>query len=110
MICRSKLGIVISLEEYQVSARPHSISRSLFIKISEQTYEGHAHYIMYLAYNPKGANTFLSACLKPHSQNVVLWFIHYPIFQWKHTKKGVSLYLAEDKPYPVTTGEDKTPK
>jgi WD40 repeat protein len=28
-----------------------------------QTYEGHTHYIMNLAFNPKDVNTFVSACL-----------------------------------------------
>ena len=46
----------------QVSARI-SVSKILFTKLYEQTYEGHTHYIMNLAFNPKDANTFMSACL-----------------------------------------------
>ena len=37
-----------------------------------QTYEGHTHYIMNLAFNPKDANTFVSACL---DRTVKMWSI-----------------------------------
>ena len=48
-------------EYIQVSALI-SVSKSLFIKTYEQTYEGHTH-IMNAAFNPKDTNTILSACL-----------------------------------------------
>jgi len=84
----------------------------VFIKFYEQTYEGHTHYIINPAFNPKDANTFLSACL---DRTVKMWSLgsSIPNFSLEAQKKGVNyvdFYLGADKPYLVTTGDDKTVK
>ncbi|KXN81850.1 Coatomer subunit beta' [Leucoagaricus sp. SymC.cos] len=77
-----------------------------------QTYEGHTHYIMNIAFNPKDSNTFVSACL---DRTVKMWSIGSPIanFTMEAHDKGVNyvdFYPGSDKPYLVTTGDDKTVK
>ncbi|KAF8886974.1 coatomer protein [Infundibulicybe gibba] len=75
-------------------------------------YEGHTHYIMNLAFNPKDANTFASACL---DRTIKMWSIGSPTanFTMDAHEKGVNyvdFYPGADKPYLVTTGDDKTVK
>ncbi|KAJ8518398.1 hypothetical protein ONZ45_g4537 [Pleurotus djamor] len=77
-----------------------------------QVYEGHTHYIMNLAFNPKDTNTFVSACL---DRTVKMWSIGSPSanFTMEAHEKGVNyveFYPGADKPYLVTTGDDKTVK
>ncbi|KAF8967534.1 coatomer protein [Flammula alnicola] len=77
-----------------------------------QTYEGHTHYIMNLAFNPKDANTFVSACL---DRTVKMWSLGSSTanFTMEAHDKGVNyvdFYPGADKPYLVTTGDDKTVK
>ncbi|KAL0950314.1 hypothetical protein HGRIS_010289 [Hohenbuehelia grisea] len=77
-----------------------------------QVYEGHTHYIMNLAFNPKDTNTFASACL---DRTVKIWSIGSPTanFTMDAHEKGVNyveFYPGADKPYIVTTGDDKTVK
>ncbi|KAF8876230.1 coatomer protein [Mucidula mucida] len=77
-----------------------------------QTYEGHTHYIMNLAFNPKDANTFASACL---DRTVKMWSIGSTTanFTMDAHDKGVNyvdFYPGADKPYLVTVGDDKTVK
>ncbi|KDR84450.1 hypothetical protein GALMADRAFT_237319 [Galerina marginata CBS 339.88] len=77
-----------------------------------QIYEGHTHYIMNLAFNPKDANTFVSACL---DRTVKMWSLSSstPNFTMEAHDKGVNyvdFYPGADKPYLVTTGDDKTVK
>ncbi|KAF8187171.1 coatomer protein [Pholiota molesta] len=77
-----------------------------------QTYEGHTHYIMNLAFNPKDANTFVSACL---DRTVKMWSLgsSQANFTMEAHDKGVNyvdFYPGADKPYLVTTGDDKTVK
>ncbi|TFY80045.1 hypothetical protein EWM64_g3966 [Hericium alpestre] len=77
-----------------------------------QTYEGHTHYIMNIAVNPKDANTFASACL---DRTVKIWSLgaSVPNFTMEAHEKGVNyveFYPGADKPYLVTTGDDKTVK
>ncbi|KAK0443982.1 coatomer protein [Desarmillaria tabescens] len=77
-----------------------------------QIYEGHTHYIMNLAFNPKDSNTFASACL---DRTVKMWSIGSPTanFTMDAHDKGVNyvdFYPGADKPYLVTTGDDKTVK
>ncbi|KAK0491647.1 coatomer protein [Armillaria novae-zelandiae] len=77
-----------------------------------QVYEGHTHYIMNLAFNPKDSNTFASACL---DRTVKMWSIGSPTanFTMDAHDKGVNyvdFYPGADKPYLVTTGDDKTVK
>ncbi|EIM88049.1 coatomer protein [Stereum hirsutum FP-91666 SS1] len=77
-----------------------------------QSYEGHTHYIMNIAINPKDANTFASACL---DRTVKIWSLGAPVpnFTMEAHDKGVNyveFYPGADKPYLVTTGDDKTVK
>ena len=67
---------------------------------------------MNLAFNPKDANTFLSACL---DRTVKMWSLgsSTPNFSMEAHEKGVNyvdFYPGADKPYLVTTGDDKTVK
>lgn len=77
-----------------------------------QTYEGHTHYIMNIAVNPKDSNTFASACL---DRTVKMWSLGSPNanFTMEAHDKGVNyveFYPGADKPYLVTASDDKTVK
>lgn len=78
-----------------------------------QVYEGHAHYIMGLAINPKDTNTFATACL---DRTVKIWSLGSPVANFTleaHETKGVNYvdyYPHADKPYLLTTSDDKTVK
>ncbi|KAF7798395.1 hypothetical protein EIP86_009616 [Pleurotus ostreatoroseus] len=77
-----------------------------------QTYEGHTHYIMNIAVNPKDSNTFASACL---DRTVKMWSLGSPTpnFTMEAHDKGVNyveFYPGADKPYLVTASDDKTVK
>ncbi|KAF5321564.1 hypothetical protein D9619_000090 [Psilocybe cf. subviscida] len=77
-----------------------------------QAYKGHMHYIMNLAFNPKDPNTFVSACL---DCTVKMWSLGASTanFTMDAHEKGVNyvdFYPGADKPYLVTTGNDKTVK
>ncbi|KAG8688968.1 hypothetical protein FRC11_004414, partial [Ceratobasidium sp. 423] len=77
-----------------------------------QLYEGHTHYIMNIAINPKDPNTFASACL---DRTVKIWALGNPTpnFTLDAHEKGVNYveyYHGADKPYIVTTGDDRTVK
>ncbi|KAF8797411.1 hypothetical protein BYT27DRAFT_7228998 [Phlegmacium glaucopus] len=67
---------------------------------------------MDLAFNPKDGNTFLSACL---DRTVKMWSLgsSTPNFSMEAHDKGVNyvdFYPCVDKPYLVTTGDDKIVK
>lgn len=79
-----------------------------------QTFEGHSHYVMSLAINPKDTNTFASACL---DRTVKIWSVggsgtaNFTLEA--HETKGVNhvdYYPAADKPYILTTSDDRTIK
>ncbi|ORY80985.1 putative COPI vesicle coat beta [Protomyces lactucae-debilis] len=75
----------------------------------QQTFEGHAHYVMSLAFNPKDTNTFASSCL---DKTVKTWSIGSPRanFTLDAHDRGVNYvdyYPQNDKPYMITTGDDK---
>ncbi|EMD40312.1 hypothetical protein CERSUDRAFT_110917 [Gelatoporia subvermispora B] len=77
-----------------------------------QTYEGHTHYIMNIAVNPKDTNTFASSCL---DRTVKMWSLGSPApnFTMEAHDKGVNyveFYPGADKPYLVTASDDKTVK
>ncbi|KAF1813173.1 coatomer beta subunit [Eremomyces bilateralis CBS 781.70] len=78
-----------------------------------QVFEGHSHYVMGLAINPKDTNTFASACL---DRTVKIWNLGSgtPNFTLEaHETKGVNhveYYPHSDKPYLLTTSDDKTVK
>ncbi|WWD16221.1 hypothetical protein CI109_100647 [Kwoniella shandongensis] len=74
-----------------------------------QIFEGHTHYIMALAINPKDPQTFASACL---DHTVKVWSLGNPVpnFSLEAHEKGVNYvdyYHGGDKPYFVTTGDDR---
>ena len=79
----------------------------------EQTFEGHQHYVMCVAFNPKDANTFASACL---DKTVKFWSLgsKTPNFTLTaHDSKGfnyVDYYPHGDKPYIITSSDDRTVK
>lgn len=76
-------------------------------------FEGHAHYVMGLAINPKDTNTFASACL---DRTVKIWNLGsgVPNFTLEaHETKGVNFvdyYPQSDKPYLLTSSDDRTVK
>ncbi|QIW99979.1 hypothetical protein AMS68_005497 [Peltaster fructicola] len=78
-----------------------------------QVFEGHGHYVMGLAINPKDTNTFASACL---DRTVKIWSLgsSTPNFTLEaHETKGVNhvdYYPQSDKPYILTTSDDRTVK
>ncbi|KAJ5569719.1 uncharacterized protein N7459_009149 [Penicillium hispanicum] len=78
-----------------------------------QIFEGHSHYVMGMAINPKDTNTFASACL---DRTVKIWNLGSPHANFTleaHETKGVNhvdYYPAADKPYLLTTSDDKTVK
>jgi coatomer subunit beta' len=78
-----------------------------------QVFEGHSHYVMGLAINPKDTNTFASACL---DRTVKIWSLGSgtPNFTLEaHETKGVNhvdYYPQSDKPYLLTTSDDRTVK
>ena len=75
-----------------------------------KTFEGHTHYIMNIAFNPKDSNTFASACL---DRTVKVWSLGSAStanFTLEAHDKGVNYveyYHGGDKPYLVTTGDDR---
>ncbi len=79
----------------------------------DQTFEGHSHYVMSLAFNPRDPNTFASACL---DRTVKVWSLgsSSPNFTLNaHNPKGVNFveyYPQSDKPYLITASDDKTVK
>lgn len=74
-----------------------------------QVFEGHTFYIMSLAINPKDTNTFASACL---DHTVKVWSLGNATanFTLEAHEKGtnfVDYYHGGDKPYMITTGDDR---
>ncbi|KAJ5666245.1 uncharacterized protein N7477_008693 [Penicillium maclennaniae] len=78
-----------------------------------QVFEGHSHYVMGMSINPKDTNTFASACL---DRTVKIWNLGSPHANFTleaHETKGVNhvdYYPHADKPYLLTTSDDKTVK
>ncbi|KAL1920473.1 uncharacterized protein VTP21DRAFT_850 [Calcarisporiella thermophila] len=77
-----------------------------------QVFEGHTHYVMSLAFNPKDTNTFVSACL---DKTIKVWSLGSPIpnFTLEGHDKGVNYadyYHGGDKPYLVSGADDKLVK
>ncbi|CAF3672143.1 unnamed protein product [Rotaria socialis] len=74
----------------------------------KQTFEGHMHYVMHIAINPKDNNTFASASL---DRTVKVWQLgsSQPNFTLEGHEKGVNCvdyYPGGDKPYLVSGGDD----
>ena len=81
-------------------------------KFYEQIYEGHAHYIMNLVFNPQDPSSFLSSSI---DGSVKLWSAgsSSPKFSLQAHEQGVNyvdFYPGADKPYLVTASDDKTVK
>ncbi|KAE9984454.1 hypothetical protein EG328_008753 [Venturia inaequalis] len=78
-----------------------------------RVFEGHAHYVMSIAINPKDTNTFASACL---DRTVKIWNLGSNTANFTleaHEQKGVNAvdyYPQADKPYLLTTSDDRTIK
>ena len=77
-----------------------------------QTYEGHSHYVMMVAFNPKDANTFASASL---DRSIKVWGLGtlQPHFTLEGHEKGVNCvdyFSGGDRPYLVTGADDNTVK
>lgn len=76
-----------------------------------RTFEGHTHYVMYVAFNPKDTNTFASACL---DGTVKIWSLGSStpnITFLAHETRGVNFveyYPFPDKPYLITSSDDQT--
>lgn len=79
------------------------------IRTHLQTFEGHTHYIMNIAFNPKDNNQFASACL---DRTVKIWQLGSSTanFTLEAHDKGVNYveyYHGGEKPYLVTCGDDR---
>ncbi|RKF80286.1 Coatomer subunit beta' [Golovinomyces cichoracearum] len=78
-----------------------------------QVFEGHSHYVMGLAINPKDTNTFASACL---DRSIKIWSLGNNSANFTleaHETKGINhvdYYPQSDKPYLLTTSDDRTIK
>ena len=77
-----------------------------------QTYEGHSHYVMMVAFNPKDANTFASASL---DRTIKVWGLNtlQPHFTLEGHEKGVNCveyFSGGDRPYLVSGADDRTVK
>lgn len=78
-----------------------------------ETYRGHSSYILGLAINPKDPNSFATACM---DKTVKVWNISSPVANYTlqaHETKGVNyveFYPFPDRPYILTTSDDKTIK
>ncbi|SCV01173.1 LAMI_0G09802g1_1 [Lachancea mirantina] len=79
----------------------------------EQTFEGHEHFVMCVAFNPKDPSTFASACL---DHTVKIWSLGQSTANFTlhaHETRGVNYvdyYPLQDKPYLITSSDDRTIK
>ncbi|KAL7671081.1 hypothetical protein ACOME3_005994 [Neoechinorhynchus agilis] len=78
----------------------------------KQTFEGHIHYVMQIAINPKDTNTFASACL---DRTVKVWQLNsnHPNFTLEGHERGVNCVAychARDKPYLASGADDNVVK
>mmetsp|Transcript_5126 Transcript_5126/g.11478 ORF Transcript_5126/g.11478 Transcript_5126/m.11478 type:complete len:941 (+) Transcript_5126:66-2888(+) len=77
-----------------------------------QVFEGHAHYVMQVKFNPKDTNTFASASL---DRSIKFWGLgaHTPHFTLEGHERGVNCidyYPSGDKPYILSGADDRTVK
>jgi len=80
--------------------------------ICTQVFEGHSHYVMQVAVNPKDTNTFASASL---DRTIKVWSIGQPTpnFTLEGHEKGVNCvdyFHGGDRPYLVSGGDDRQVK
>ena len=75
----------------------------------KRTYEGHGHYVMQVAFNPKDFNSFASASL---DRTIKIWGIsgtensHYSLVGHTQGVNCVEYYQGGDKPYMISGGDD----
>mmetsp|Transcript_33340 Transcript_33340/g.37915 ORF Transcript_33340/g.37915 Transcript_33340/m.37915 type:complete len:936 (+) Transcript_33340:59-2866(+) len=77
-----------------------------------QMFEGHAHYVMQVKFNPKDTNTFASASL---DRTIKVWGLgsHTPHYTLEGHDRGVNCvdyYPSGDKPYILSGADDRTVK
>ncbi|KAG2741564.1 hypothetical protein P692DRAFT_20822239 [Suillus brevipes Sb2] len=72
-----------------------------------QVYEGHTHYIMNITFNPKDSNTFASAYL---DRSLASPTANFTMDAHDKGVNHVDFYPGSDKPYLITTGDDRTIK
>jgi len=77
-----------------------------------QIFEGHAHYVMQVKFNPKDTNTFASASL---DRSIKVWGLgsHTPHYTLEGHERGVNCidyYPSGDKPYILSGADDQTVK
>ncbi|EPB83737.1 hypothetical protein HMPREF1544_09478, partial [Mucor circinelloides 1006PhL] len=77
-----------------------------------QVFEGHAHFVMHLTFNPKDSNTFASAGL---DGMIKVWSLgsNVPNFTLEGHEKGVNFvdyYQGGDKPYLISCADDNLVK
>ena len=77
-----------------------------------QIFEGHSHYVMQVAFNPKDTNTFASASL---DRTVKVWSLGSPVpnFTLEGHERGVNAidyYTGGDRPYLASGADDQTIK
>jgi len=77
-----------------------------------QIFEGHAHYVMQVKFNPKDTNTFASASL---DRTIKVWGLgsHTPHYTLEGHERGVNCvdyYPSGDKPYILSGADDQTVK
>jgi len=75
-------------------------------------YEGHAHYVMMVKFNPKDSNTFASASL---DRSIKVWGLgspvpHYTLEGHERGVNCVDYYPSGDKPYILSGADDRTVK
>ncbi|SCU80845.1 LAME_0B04764g1_1 [Lachancea meyersii CBS 8951] len=79
----------------------------------EQTFEGHQHFVMSVAFNPKDPSTFASAS---QDLTVKVWSLGQATANFTlhaHETRGVNYvdyYPLQDKPYLITSSDDRTAK
>ncbi|GAM26141.1 hypothetical protein SAMD00019534_093160 [Acytostelium subglobosum LB1] len=77
-----------------------------------QVFEGHSHYVMSIAINPKDTNVFATASL---DKTIKVWGLttSTPHFTLEGHEKGVNsveYFMGGEKPYLVSGADDKTVK
>ena len=77
-----------------------------------QLFEGHAHYVMMVKFNPKDANTFASASL---DRSIKVWGLgsplpHYTLEGHERGVNCIDYYPSGDKPYILSGADDRTVK
>lgn len=77
-----------------------------------QLFEGHAHYVMMVKFNPKDTNTFASASL---DRSIKVWGLGSPVphYTLEGHERGVNCidyYPSGDKPYILSGADDRTVK